>query len=85
MSKYGVISGPCFPAFGLNKYLSVFSPNVGKYGAEKTPYLDTFYAVIFIKPVKSFPILNEFAEANALGRSNFQILLSVISYEQSFR
>ena len=26
-------------------YLSVFSPNVGKYGPEKTPYLDTFYAV----------------------------------------
>ena len=25
-------SGPCFP---------VFSPNTGKYGPEKTPYLDT--------------------------------------------
>ena len=24
------------------KYLSVFSPNAGKYGPEKTPYLDTF-------------------------------------------
>ena len=33
-----------FPAFGLNtKYLSVFSPNAGKYGPEKTPYLDTFH------------------------------------------
>ena len=30
-------------------FWSVFSPNVGKYGLEKTPYLDTFYAVI-IKP-----------------------------------
>ena len=33
-------SGPYFPAFGLNKerytpYLSVFSPNAGKYGSEK--------------------------------------------------
>ena len=32
-------SGPCFPAFGLNTedtpYLSVFSPNAGKYGPEK--------------------------------------------------
>ena len=28
------------------KYLSVFSPNAGKYGPEKTPYLDTFHAVI---------------------------------------
>ena len=30
-------SGPHFP---------VFSPNTGKYGPEKTPYLDTFHAVI---------------------------------------
>ena len=27
-------------------YLSVFSPNAGKYGPEKTPYLDTSHAVI---------------------------------------
>ena len=32
-SKYGVFSDPHF------------SPNVGKYEPEKTPYLDTFYAV----------------------------------------
>ena len=36
VSKYGAISGPYFP---------VFSPNTGKYGPEKTPYLDTFHAV----------------------------------------
>ena len=36
MSKYGVISGPCFPVFGLN---------TEKYGPEITPYLDTFHAV----------------------------------------
>ena len=36
MSKYGVFSGPYFP---------VFSPNTGKYGPEKTAYLDTFHAV----------------------------------------
>ena len=29
-------------------YLSIFSPNVGKYGPEKTPYLDTFHAVYSI-------------------------------------
>ena len=47
VSKYGVFSGPYFPAFGLNTpYLSVFSLNVGKYGLEKTPYLDTFHAVL---------------------------------------
>ena len=49
MSKYGVygvLSGPHFPAFGLNTpYLSVCSPNTGKYGPEKIPYLDTFHAV----------------------------------------
>ena len=36
MPKYGVFSGPSFP---------VFSPKAGKYGPEKTPYLDTFHAV----------------------------------------
>ena len=36
VSKYGVFSGPYFP---------VFSPNAGKYGPEKSPYLDTFHAV----------------------------------------
>ena len=50
MCKYGVFSGPYFPAFGLNTvYLSVFSPNAGKYRPEKIPYLDTFHAVhVFI-------------------------------------
>ena len=47
VSKYGNFSSPYFPAFVLNKisYLSVFSPNAGKYGPEKTPYLDTFHTV----------------------------------------
>ena len=26
--------------------MPVFSPNIGKYGPEKTPYLDTFNAVL---------------------------------------
>ena len=39
MSKYGVSSGLCFPAFGLNT-------NAVKYGPEKTPYLDTFHTVV---------------------------------------
>ena len=38
MSKDGVISGSCFPVFGLN---------TGRYGPEIAPYLDTFYAVNF--------------------------------------
>ena len=36
MSKYGVFSGSYFPAFALN---------TGKYGLEKTQYLDTFHTV----------------------------------------
>ena len=36
MSKFGVFSGPYFPAF---------SPNKGKYRPENTPYLDIFHAV----------------------------------------
>ena len=28
------------------KYLSVFSPNAGKYGPEKTPYWETFHTVL---------------------------------------
>ena len=34
MSNYGVFSGPYFPVFELD---------IGKYGPEKTPYLDTFH------------------------------------------
>ena len=49
VSKYGVFSDLYVPAFGLNteRYwiLSLFSSSVGKYGSEKTPYLDTFHAV----------------------------------------
>ena len=37
VSKYGVFSGPYFNVFGMN---------TGKYGPEKSPYLDTFHAVL---------------------------------------
>ena len=46
VSKYGAISGPYFPVFGLNK---------GKYEPEETPIFGTFQAVIFIK-IKYFPV-----------------------------
>ena len=32
----------------MNQYLSVFSPNTGKYGPEITPYLDTFHALFMV-------------------------------------
>ena len=52
VSKCGIISDPYFPVSGLNTeryYLSVFSPNTGKYRPEITPYLDTFHAVHAIR------------------------------------
>ena len=38
VSKNRVFSGPYFPVFGLN---------TGKHGPEKTPYFDTFHAVVW--------------------------------------
>ena len=40
VSKYRVLSGPYFPALGLNT--EIYLEN---YGPEKTPYLDTFHTV----------------------------------------
>ena len=49
VSKYGVFSDPYFPVFGLNtKYLSVFSPNTGKYGPEKIR-IWTLFTQFYIK------------------------------------
>ena len=42
-------SGPYFPVFGLNTETYGVSPNTGKYGPEKTPYLDTFHAMLKIQ------------------------------------
>ena len=42
VSKYEVFSGP--HSNWITPYLPVFSPNKWKYGAEKTPYLDTFHS-----------------------------------------
>ena len=37
-----------WPVFSrIRTEYAVFSPNAGKYGPEKTPYLDTFHAVSF--------------------------------------
>ena len=42
------------------KYLSVFSPNVGKYGPEETPYLDTFQTVLRLVLLKYFDNVFEY-------------------------
>ena len=46
--KYGFYSGPYFPEIGLRKEIYGVNPNTGKYGPEKTPYLDIF------RPVNTF-------------------------------
>ena len=46
-----------FSLIGTDYEDSVFSPNARKYGPEKTPYLDTFHAVLMNgrqKNVESF-------------------------------
>ena len=40
------------------EYLSVFSPNAGKYGPEKTPYLDTFHVVLLVASAAYIWLLN---------------------------
>ena len=45
VSKYGILFGPYFPPFGLNKERYEVPLQI-KYGPEKTPYLDTFHAVL---------------------------------------
>ena len=57
MPKYAVFSGPYFP---------VFSPNTGKYGPEKTPYLDSFYAVSHIWAVRQFYLFINWKEFTTL-------------------
>ena len=47
MSKYRVFSDPYFSVFGLN---------AGKYRSEKTPYLDTFYAVALALPFQALSL-----------------------------
>ena len=76
-------------------YLSVFSPNAGKYGPEITPYLDTFHAVNLLykstlfsigseAPLPSFHNFQDIDESKIL--SNFLLnLLSRVLAENLFR
>ena len=60
VSKYRVISGSYFTAFGLNTVKC--GPNAGKYGPEITPYLDTFHAV-FMSEMEWTPFKRRFWKA----------------------
>ena len=56
MSKYGVISNPYFPAFGLNTERYEASLRIqsecGKMRKRTTPNTDTFYAVQIAKVMR---------------------------------
>ena len=49
VSEYGVFPDPYFPVFGLN---------TGIYGPEKTPYLETFHAVVGCGTTAIYSTLN---------------------------
>ena len=51
--------------------VSVFSPNAGKYGPEKTPYLDTFHAVS----------INKNQLKNLKGKMIFPQILVVMTHQ----
>ena len=44
--KFVQIQSFFWSVFSRIRTVSVFSPNTGKYGPEKTPYLDNFHAVL---------------------------------------
>ena len=64
MSKYGVSPGPYFPIFGLNT--EIYSVNLRiqfeyrKIWTRKTPYFDTFHAVIFLVELQCEIFIEEF-------------------------
>ena len=72
VSKYGVFSGLYFPTFGLNTEGYFVSFHIqyecGKYGPEKTPYLDNFHAVLLRRFLTLF---------NCFGFSNYNDLITI--------
>ena len=72
MSKYGVFSDPYFPAF---------SPNTGKYGPEKTPYMDTFHAVIGIYRVLNIALVSKIL---AVTNKSFNIVSDLRNFLKNF-
>ena len=60
-------------------YLSVFSPNAGRYGPEITPYLDTFHIVIAlpVAVVVDFLIVSIFYLSNCLSKSFMTVVLVI--------
>ena len=64
----------------IRRLISVFSPNTGKYGPEKTPYLDTFHAVYVLEILNSARFwISEFVHFRIPSkfRAHYKILKSV--------
>ena len=76
MSKYGVFSGPYFPAFGLNTERYEVSLRIqsacGKIRTRKTPYLDTFHTVSGLKCVHVRLLLPEAAPRGVLLKNSYE-------------
>ena len=47
-----------YTAWNVSKYGAFCGPNTGKYGPEKTPYLDIFYAVLIKSIFKKIYLLD---------------------------
>ena len=60
----------------FKELISVFSPNIGKYGPGKAPYLDTFHAV-HIKPALLKQILQALNKEEAWFSNTCAVLLWV--------
>ena len=57
-------------------YLSVFSPNAGKYGPKKTSYLDTFHTVALrVIKINNYTVTHNSASAKALVKHLFCLIL----------
>ena len=62
----------------FTEQLSVFSPNTGKYGSEKTPYLNTFHVVSVISKLNILryqdPLTDSDQTENRIGHSTLRTI-----------
>ena len=71
-----------------SKYLSVFTPNAGKYGPETTPYLDTFHTVCVFGYFLKFGIAKKLYSVRdpAFESELFQLLMKMFGVKnQDYR
>ena len=84
VSKYGVFSGPYFPVFGLNmERYGVSGLNTGKYGPEKTPYLDTSHTAEFLLElfhINSSLLSNRFGMKHLIALAIFDCISYILIF-----